>query len=103
MNSTPDQSFVAVSKTVQRICVWCGPAMAVIFAIGFLLAGVIPPPSPNNSAEQIALWYRDNAISIRWGLILTIVASALLGPYFATSPCRCAGWKVCAPPSPTRN
>jgi hypothetical protein len=87
MSSAPDaardQAFVTTSKTVQRICVWCGPAMAVIFAIGFLLAGVIPPPSPNNSAQQIALWYRDNAINIRWGLVFTIIASALLGPYFS--------------------
>jgi len=57
--------------------------MAVIFGTGFLLAGFIPPPSPNASAEQIAQMYQDHANLIRTGLILTVVAAALLGPYFA--------------------
>ncbi len=73
---------MTLSRRIQLISVWCGPAMAVIFGPGFLLAGFIPPPSPTLDAVHIAHIYRDHANAIHAGLILTVVASALLGPYF---------------------
>ena len=57
--------------------------MAVLFGIGFLIAGFIPPPSPDDSAQQIAAMYSEDPTAIRIGLIFTLISSALLGPYFA--------------------
>lgn len=62
---------------------WGGPAMAILFGIGFLIAGFIPPPSPDDSAQQIATMYSEDQTAIRIGLIFTLISSALLGPYFA--------------------
>lgn len=74
---------MVISRRAQQFCVWCGPGMAVLFGIGFLVADFIPPPSPDLSAEEMAALYQDNTAAIRIGLILTAIASALLGPYFA--------------------
>ncbi len=32
----------------QRACIWSGVAFMVLFFIALVLAGFIPPPSPNN-------------------------------------------------------
>src|SRR5271156_1602340 len=67
----------------QRLCVWAGPVMMVIWMIGFLpLAGFVPPPSPGSTAQQIAAMYRERTTSIRFGLLLTVIAVPLLAPFF---------------------
>jgi hypothetical protein len=63
--------------------VWGGPATLLLFGIGFLIAGFIPPPSPDASVQQIVELYRDHSTEIRIGLILTMAGSALQGPYFS--------------------
>jgi hypothetical protein len=67
----------------QQLCCWCGPALIVVMTIGLLLAGFIPPPSPQLSAIQVAEVYRSNTTVIRIGVLLTVTATALLAPYFA--------------------
>jgi hypothetical protein len=73
-----------VNARAQRLCVWCGPILAVIFFVGFwLIAGFIPPPSPNESAQQVAARFRDNANNIRLGLLLTMYSGTLTVPWVA--------------------
>jgi hypothetical protein len=70
--------------TRQRVCAWCGVACPVLFMIGFwMVAGFIPPPSPASSAHEIAEFYRSNADSIRIGMILSMIAAGLTGPFVA--------------------
>jgi hypothetical protein len=74
-----------MSISSQRACAWCGPALTVIFFIGFwLVAGFIPPPAPHEGANQIAGFFQHNTTRIHLGLLITMMASALVGPW-ATS------------------
>jgi hypothetical protein len=57
----------------QRIFAW-GALISLLMAIyGLHIAGLLPPPSPANSAEQIAALYRANSVSIRIGAILFLL------------------------------
>lgn len=73
-----------INKRLQLACVWTGPVMIVGWVASFvLLAGFIPPPSPDRSVAQVAATYRDHPDLIRLGLMLTMFASALLVPFAA--------------------
>jgi hypothetical protein len=73
-----------MNTRVQRICAWCGPLLAVLFFLGFwIIADFIPPPSPNDSAQQVADRFREHANSIRFGLLLTMYAGVLSIPWVA--------------------
>jgi hypothetical protein len=73
-----------VNARLQLACVWTGPVMVVAWVASFvLLAGFIPPPSPEKSPQQVVDMYRDHTDLIRLGLVLTMFASALLVPFAA--------------------
>jgi hypothetical protein len=60
----------------QRIFAW-GALVSLLMAIYALhIAGFLPPPSPAESAEQIAALYRANSISICIGAILFLFSTA---------------------------
>jgi hypothetical protein len=66
---------------IQRLSVWAGPLMVVIWGAGFLLAGFLPLPRPGASASEVAAMYEGHRTEIRIGLALTIACSGLLAPY----------------------
>jgi len=73
-----------MSATTQLWCAWGGPVLAVLWIGGFwLLSGFMPPSSPALSAEQVAQIYRAEPNPIRAGILITVSAGALLGPFFA--------------------
>jgi hypothetical protein len=73
-----------VSVKTQRLCAWGGPVLAVLWIGGFwILAGFMPPPAPSRTAADIAEVYRHHTNAIRAGILLTVTAGALLGPFFA--------------------
>lgn len=74
---------MTVSKRAQQACAWSGPAMAVVLGIGLLIAGFIPPPSPDAGAQEIAEFYRSDRDAIRTGLVIAAFGSALLAPFCA--------------------
>jgi hypothetical protein len=56
----------------------------IIFTFGFwAVAGLIPPPSPHDSAEQIARFYAENATRIRTGLVISCIGAAMAYPWAA--------------------
>jgi hypothetical protein len=55
--------------------------MLVLLLVGFEIAGFVPPPSPHDSAVQIAAIFRAHPDRIRLGLVLSIFGAALLGPW----------------------
>jgi hypothetical protein len=60
----------------QRIFAW-GALISLLMAIyGLHVAGFLPPPSPAESAEEIAALYRANSISICIGAILFLLSTA---------------------------
>lgn len=73
-----------MNTRTQMACLWCGPAAIVLFMVGFwFVAGLVPPPSPDDSAREIQALYQDNTDMLRLGLVLTMVAGALTGPFVA--------------------
>jgi hypothetical protein len=71
-----------VNAQILRLCAWSGLAAIVVMAVGFgAVAGFIPPPSPDDPAQETADFFNDNQSSIRFGMILSMVASALLMPF----------------------
>lgn len=73
-----------MSRRTQMLAMWCGPVTIALFTVGlWFIAGLVPPPSPNGSAQQIAQMYREHSGSIRAGMILLMLGSALIGPFTA--------------------
>jgi hypothetical protein len=66
------------------VAAWSGPAMAVIFLLGWVVAAhFIPPTAPADSAEQIRAFYMNNLTGIRIGMILCAIGAVLLVPFGA--------------------
>jgi hypothetical protein len=73
---------VAMNAKAQRACVLCGLGLVVLFFLGFwAIADFLVPPSPTESAEQVALMFAEHRNRIRAGLLVTMFAAALLVPW----------------------
>lgn len=71
-----------MSARSERICVMSGPCMLVVWILGFaLLARFVPPPSPQQTASEVGTLIRHHLIGIRLGLVVTCLASGLVGPF----------------------
>jgi hypothetical protein len=67
---------------VQRVLIWTGPAMVVLWVGAFVaLAGFIPPPGPGRSAASIAGMYERHTDAIKLGMIISMAGSSLLVPW----------------------
>jgi hypothetical protein len=81
-----DQQETSATATLRRrrhqmqlACAWAGVAGVVLLAIAFIpTADFIPPPSPSDSAQEIADRYAENADGIRWGMLLGAVGFSLV-------------------------
>ena len=63
----------------QRLLVWLGFAFMPLFFVGFgVIAGFIPPPSPGDSAAEIAQMFDEDRDRIRVGMWVITGAAALL-------------------------
>jgi hypothetical protein len=72
-----------MDTSVQKAAAWCGFAFAVVFCVGFLIAGFIPPPGPGLTATEVARVYAENHLRIRLGLLISTLGSALLALWVA--------------------
>jgi hypothetical protein len=72
-----------MNPTVQRALLYCGPALMGVFFLGVIVAHWFPPPSPNDSASEVARFYQDHTTGIRVGALLIGFAGALFGPFVA--------------------
>jgi hypothetical protein len=73
-----------VADGEQRLFIWCGTAMLVLFVIAvWPLAGFLPPPPPSDSAQEIARRYRENANGIIGAGVVMMVAGILFVPFCA--------------------
>lgn len=80
---------------------WSGVAFIVLFGVGWAwLGGMVPPPSPAASADQIAQFFRADTISILFGMLVIMIGVALLVPFFALMSLQMARiegrWPLCA-------
>jgi hypothetical protein len=73
-----------MNRRIELLCAWCGPAFLVVFVVGlWFVAGLIPPPSPSDSAEHIAAFYRGHTGQVRLGMLICMLGSVLLAPFIA--------------------
>ena len=69
------------TRRVHLWCVWCGPVFALVLFGGMLLAGLLPPPSPGDSAAEVADFYGDATDRKRLGLLLVFAGGGLTAPF----------------------
>lgn len=70
-----------MSVRAQQICAASGLALLALFFLGFGISGFITPPSPEDSAQQIAQMFAEDRTAIRIGLLISMFATALLVPW----------------------
>jgi len=70
-----------MNRKAQMVCLWSAPAFMIVFLIGFLIAGLLPPPSPHSSAIKIAHFYANHTNAIRLGLLVMLLAGAMSVPF----------------------
>lgn len=69
------------ARLSERICVWCGLAILVILGAGFLIGGLVPPPSPALAADEVARFWAQDVDARRVGIILLSVGGSLFLPF----------------------
>jgi hypothetical protein len=68
----------------QLLCLWTGLIGILLFFVGYwFLAGLVPPPSPHDTALQIQHFWAHHTDLRRLGLVVTMFAGALTGPFVA--------------------
>jgi hypothetical protein len=68
---------------LQRIGIWCGPAMAIVTLVGAVLLGRFIPPfmDPSDTATVLAAKYAEHATGVRIGAIVSAIGLALIAPF----------------------
>ena len=67
---------------VQRVLIWSGVGMIVVWLAAFVfVAGFIPPSPPSSTADAIVRLYNSNTVGIKLGMVIAMFGSALLVPF----------------------
>ena len=70
-----------MSKRSLLIGAWCGPGFIIGMLVGWLIIGFLPPQQPFSSASEIAAFFQEDPVQIRFGLLIFMWASALYLPF----------------------
>lgn len=74
-----------VELTLQRIGAWCGTIMILLYGASFSgIAQLFPPLSPTASADEIAAFFVDHKLWIRFGVSGALLSAVLALPFLAT-------------------
>jgi hypothetical protein len=72
------------SERSQRAILWWGIGLAVAYAVALIfLLDMVPPPSAEWSAAQVADFYQDRSTQIRWGAVISGWTGAFMMPILA--------------------
>lgn len=69
------------ARLSERLCVWSGLALLVLLGAAFLIGGLVPPPSPAWSADEVARFWGEDVDARRVGIILLSVGGTLFLPF----------------------
>lgn len=71
-------------RAIELAAVWSGIAFLVLYLVAFVgVARFVPPPSPSLSIDEVSALFTDHRFSIRLGMVLGLVFSTLLFPFFS--------------------
>ena len=71
--------------TLQRIGAWAGTIMILLYGASFSgIAQLFPPLSPVSSADEIATFFTDHKLWVRFGVSGALLSAALALPFLAT-------------------
>jgi len=74
-----------VELKLQRIGAWSGVVMIILYGASFSgIAQLFPPLSPVSSADEIATFFTDHKLWIRFGVSGALLSSVLALPFLAT-------------------
>lgn len=81
----PDGVLAATgpARRIERGSIWCGVAFTALFAVGFAIAGFIPPPAPTTPAQELARDVAAHADRMRAGVQVSWAAGVLFLPWIA--------------------
>lgn len=68
----------AVVSTAERLCMWSAFAIAGVMSAGFLIAGLVPPPSPSATAAEVVEFYFSDPGSMRVGIALMSIGAIFI-------------------------
>ncbi len=72
-----------MAKRIQLAAVWAGPVFLVLYIAAFAgIARFVPPLAPGWDDETVARVITDHAVQIRIGMVIGLVATTLLFPFF---------------------
>lgn len=72
-----------MAKSLHKMCIQSITVAMVLVTAAFILSHVLPPMSPNESAEHVSEYYRSHTTQLRIGAILGLVGAVFYGPFWA--------------------
>lgn len=73
-----------MNTRTQLACAWSGAVFVVVISIGWVgLTGLIPPPLPTMTGEQVQVFYQANTEQIRLGVLIMMFSMSLTLPWMA--------------------
>lgn len=81
---TANGNVLPVELTLQRIGAWCGTVMIVLYGTSFSgIAQLFPPLSPASSPDEIAAFFVEHKLWIRFGVSGALLSAVLALPFLA--------------------
>lgn len=75
-----DQYLTASPKT-QRLLVWMALALGTIYFAAMIMMGIMPPPPPNMSVNDVGHFYADSNFQFRLGALLAVLTGGFHLPW----------------------
>jgi len=72
-----------MTKQIQLLCAWSGPATVLVVSVGFFIAGVLPLPlGPSSTTAKVVHFYsHDSRVAV--GLVIATLGLCLVFPLIA--------------------
>lgn len=79
----PDQVHQSRQITAQRASLWLAPIFGVFLLVAFVtFPGFFPPMPPDMTAEQVAAFFGQHAVLIRFSMIIYNICGVMFVPFF---------------------